>query len=105
MYALREKLTPIVVAHQLLCIGHGRRLVETCSESFADQCLRGDMIVVGTTMNFFEQFNACLLSDTLHQDFFLRILAHEDAVDQYILFATAYKALILYSVSITGSIL
>jgi hypothetical protein len=56
-------------------------------------------------LNFFEQFNACLLSDTLHQDFFLRILTHEDAVDQYILFATAYKALILCSASITGSIL
>jgi hypothetical protein len=40
-------------------------------------------------VNFFEQFNTCLLSDTLHQDFFLRILAHEDAIDQYILFATA----------------
>jgi hypothetical protein len=56
-------------------------------------------------VNFFEQFNACLLSDALHQDFFLRILAHKDAIDQYILFATAYKALILCSVSITSSIL
>jgi hypothetical protein len=56
-------------------------------------------------MNFFEQCNACLLSDALHQDFFLRILAHEDAVDQYVLFATAYKALVLCSVSITSSIL
>jgi hypothetical protein len=56
-------------------------------------------------MNFFEQFNAYLLSDALHQDFFLCILMHEDAIDQYILFTTAYKALILYSVSITSSIL
>jgi hypothetical protein len=45
------------------------------------------------------------LSDILHQDFFLRILAHEDAINQYILFATTYKVLILCSVSITGSIL
>jgi hypothetical protein len=56
-------------------------------------------------VNFFEQFNACLLSDALHQDFFLHIFAHEDAIDQYVLFATAYKALALCSVSITGSIL
>jgi hypothetical protein len=63
------------------------------------------VIAAGATVNFFEQFNACLLSDTLHQDFFLRILAHVGAVDQYILFATSYKALILYLVSITGSIL
>jgi hypothetical protein len=56
-------------------------------------------------MNFFEQFNAYLLSDALHQDFFLHILGHEDAIDQYVLFATAYKALDLCSVSITGSIL
>jgi hypothetical protein len=63
------------------------------------------VIAAGATVNFFEQCNACLLSDALHQDFFLRILAHEDAVDQYVLFATAYKALVLCSVSITGSIL
>jgi hypothetical protein len=56
-------------------------------------------------MNFFKQCNARLLSDALHQDFFLHILTHEDAVDQYVLFATAYKALILCSVSIIGSIL
>jgi hypothetical protein len=63
------------------------------------------VIATGATVNFFEQFNACLLSDALYQDFFLRILAHEDAIDQYIMFATAYKALILCSVSIAGSIL
>jgi hypothetical protein len=90
----REKLTPIAVVYQLIC-----------SESFTNQGSRGDVIAVGATMNFFEQFNACLLSDALHQDFFLRILAHEDAIDQYILFATAYKVLILCSVSITSSIL
>jgi hypothetical protein len=63
------------------------------------------VIAAGATVNFFEQCNAYLLSDALHQDFFLRILAHEDVVDQYILFAMAYKALILCSISITGSIL
>jgi hypothetical protein len=105
MYALHKKLTPVAMEYQLLYVGHGRRPVETYSESFADQCSRGGVIPAATTMNFFEQFNACLLSDTVHQDFFLCILAHEDAVDQYILFATAYKALILYSVSIIGSIL
>jgi hypothetical protein len=67
--------------------------------------LRGGVIATGATVNFFKQFNACLLSDALHQDFFLRILAHEDAIGQYILFAMGYKALILCSVSITGSIL
>jgi hypothetical protein len=56
-------------------------------------------------VNFFEQFNTCLLSDALHHDFFVCILAHENAVDQYVLFATAYKALIFYLVSITSSIL
>jgi hypothetical protein len=39
------------------------------------------MITAGATVNFFKQFNAYLLSDALHQDFFLRILAHEDAID------------------------
>jgi hypothetical protein len=105
MYALHEKLTPIAMAYQLLCISHGGRPVESCSESFTDQGSRGGVIAAGATVNFFEQFNACLLSDALHQDFFLRILAHEDTIDQYILFATAYKALILFSVSITSSIL
>jgi hypothetical protein len=81
MYMLCKKLTPVAVAYQLLCIGHGRRLVESCSKSFADQCSRGGVIAAGTTVNFFKQFNACLLSDALHQDFFLRILAHEDAID------------------------
>jgi hypothetical protein len=63
------------------------------------------VIAAGATVNFFEQFNACLLSDAFHQDFFLRIHVHEDAIDRYILFAMAYKALIVCSVSITGSIL
>jgi hypothetical protein len=63
------------------------------------------VIATGATVNFFEHCNACLLSDALHQDLFLRILAHEDAIDQYILFAMVYKALILYLVSIPGSIL
>jgi hypothetical protein len=63
------------------------------------------MIAASATVNFFEQFNTYLLSDALHQDFFLHILAHENTVDQYVLFATAYKALILCSVSITSSIL
>jgi hypothetical protein len=105
MYTLHEKLTPIVVAYQLLCISHGRRPVESCLESFTDQCSRGGVISIGTTVNFFEQCNAYLLSDTLHQDFFLRILAHESVVDLYILFAMTYKVLILCSVTITGSIL
>jgi hypothetical protein len=56
-------------------------------------------------MNFFEQCNAYLLSDAFHQDFFLRILAHEDVVDEYVLFATAYKALVLCLISITYSVL
>jgi hypothetical protein len=93
------------VAHQFLYIGHGGRPVKSCLESFIDQGSRGGVIAAGATVNFFEQFNVCLLSDTLHQDFFLCILAHEDAIDQYILFTTAYKALILCSVSITSSIL
>jgi hypothetical protein len=100
-----KKLTPIAVAYQLLCIGHGGQLVESFSKSFIDQGLRGGVIAAGATVNFFKQFNACLLSDALHQDFFLRILAHKDAIDHYILFATVYKALILCSASITGSIL
>jgi hypothetical protein len=54
MYAFCEKLTPIAVAYQLLCIGNGRRPVESCSESFPDQCSRGGVIAAGTTMNFFE---------------------------------------------------
>jgi hypothetical protein len=37
MYALREKLTPIAVAYQLLCIGHDGRPVESCSKSLTDQ--------------------------------------------------------------------
>jgi hypothetical protein len=105
VYALQEKLTPVAVAYQFLCIGHDGWPVESCSESFIDQGSCGSVIAAGATMNFFEQFNVCLLSDALHQDFFLRILALEDAIDQYILFAMAYKALILYSVSITYSIL
>jgi hypothetical protein len=91
MYTLHEKLTLIAVAYQLLYIGHGGWRVESYSESFTDQCSRDDVIAAGATVNFFKQFNVCLLSDTLHQDFFLCILAHEDAIDQYILFATAYK--------------
>jgi hypothetical protein len=35
MYTFGEKLTFVAAANQLLCIGHGRRPAETCSESFA----------------------------------------------------------------------
>jgi hypothetical protein len=81
MYALREKLTPIAVAYQLLYIDYSRRPVESCSESFTDQGSKGGVIATGATVNFLKQFKVCLLSDALHQDFFLRILAHEDAID------------------------
>jgi hypothetical protein len=67
---------------QLLCIGHGRRPVETCSESFADQGSRGGVIAASTTVNFMEQLNTYFSSDTLHQNFLLCIFAHQDTVDQ-----------------------
>jgi hypothetical protein len=77
-----EKLTSITVADQLLCIDHGIWPVETCSESFADQGLRGGVIAASTTVNFKEQLNICFSSDTLHQNHFLRIFAHQDTIDQ-----------------------
>jgi hypothetical protein len=76
MYTFGEKLTSIAAVDQLLCIGHGRRPVETCSESFADQGPRGDVIVASTTVNFMEQLNTCFSSDTLHQNSLLCIFAH-----------------------------
>jgi hypothetical protein len=82
VYTFGEKLTSVVAADQLLCIGHGRRLIETCSESFADQGPRGGVIAASTTVNFMEQLNTCFSSDTLHQNFLLCIFAHQDTVDQ-----------------------
>jgi hypothetical protein len=49
-----KKLASIVAVNQLLCIGHGGRPVETCSESFADQGSRGGVIAASTTVNFME---------------------------------------------------
>jgi hypothetical protein len=54
MYTFGEKLTSVATADQLLCVGHGRRPVETCSESFADQGPRGGVIAASTTVNFME---------------------------------------------------
>jgi hypothetical protein len=82
MYTFGKKLTSVAVVDQLLCIGHDRRPVETCSESFADQCPRGSVIAASTTVNFMEQLNTCFSSDTLHQNFLLCIFAHQDTVDQ-----------------------
>jgi hypothetical protein len=77
-----EKLTSVAAADQLLCIDHGGRLVETYSESFADQGPRSDVIATSTTMNFMELLNTCFSSDTLHQNFLLCIFAHQGTVDQ-----------------------
>jgi hypothetical protein len=66
VYAFGEKLTFIAVTDQLLCIGHGRWPVETCSKSFANQGPRGGVIAASTTMNFMEQLNTCFSSDTQH---------------------------------------
>jgi hypothetical protein len=71
-----KKLTSVTAADQLLCIGHGRRPVETCSESFADQGSRGIVIAASTTVNFMEQLNTCFSSDRLHQNFLLCIFVH-----------------------------
>jgi hypothetical protein len=76
MYTFGEKLASVAAADQLLCIGHGRRLVETCSESFTDQDSRDSVIATSTIVNFIEQLNTCFLSDTLHQNFLLYIFAH-----------------------------
>jgi hypothetical protein len=73
---LREKLTSVAATDQLLCIGHSRRPVETCLESFADQGSRSGMIAASTTVDFMEQLNTCFLSDTLHQNFILCIFAY-----------------------------
>jgi hypothetical protein len=76
VYTFGEKLTSVTAVDQLLCIGHGRWPVETCSESFTDHGLRGGVIVASTTVNFMEQLNTCFLSDTLYQNFLLCIFAH-----------------------------
>jgi hypothetical protein len=82
VYTFGEKLTSVATADQLLYIGHSRRPVETCLESFADQGPRSGVIATSTAVNFMEQLNTCFLSDTLHQNFLLCIFAHQDAIDQ-----------------------
>jgi hypothetical protein len=82
VYTFGEKLTSVAVAYQLLCVDHGGRPVETCSESFSDQGPRGGMIVASTMVNFIEQLNTCFSSDTLHQNFLLCIFTHQDTVNQ-----------------------
>jgi hypothetical protein len=76
VYTFGEKLTSVAAVDQLLCIGHDRRPVETCSENFTDQGPRAGVIAASTTVNFMEQLNACFSSDTLHQNFLLCIFAH-----------------------------
>jgi hypothetical protein len=66
VYAFGKKLTSVTTVDQLLCISHGRRPVETYSESFADQGPRGGVIAASTTMNFMDQLNTSFLSDTFH---------------------------------------
>jgi hypothetical protein len=82
MYTLGEKLTSVAAADQRLCVGHGRRPVETYSESFADQGSRGGVIASSTTVNFMEQLNTCFSGDTFHQNFLLCIFAHQDTINQ-----------------------
>jgi hypothetical protein len=82
VYTFGEKLTSVAATYQLLCIGHGRRPVETYSKSFADQGPRSDVIATSTTLNFMEQMNTCFSSDTLYQNFLLCIFAHQGTVDQ-----------------------
>jgi hypothetical protein len=81
VYTFGEKLTSVAVTDQLLCIGHDRRPVETCSESFADQGPRSGVIAASTTVNFMKQLNTYFSSDTLHQNFLLCIFAHQDTID------------------------
>jgi hypothetical protein len=66
VYTFGKKMTSVAAADKLLCIGHGRRLVETCSKSFADHDSRGGVIAASTIVNFMEQLNTCFSSDTLH---------------------------------------
>jgi hypothetical protein len=68
MYTFGEKLTSVATADQHLCIGHDRWPVETYSEGFAHQGLRGGVIATSTTVNFMEQLDTCFSSDTLHQN-------------------------------------
>jgi hypothetical protein len=81
VYTFGDELTSVAAVDQLLCVGHDRRPVETYSESFADQGLRGGVIAASTTMNFMEQLNTCFSSDTLHQNFLLCIFTHQDTID------------------------
>jgi hypothetical protein len=105
VYSFGEKLTSVAAPDEFLCIDHGRRPVETCSEGFANQGLSGSVIATSTTVNFMEQLNTYFASDTLHQNFLLCIFVHLDSVDQYILLTTAHEQLILCLISISGPIL
>jgi hypothetical protein len=105
VYTFGKKLTPFAAVDQLLCISHSRWPVETCSESFANQGPRSGMIAASTIVNFMEQLNTYVLSDTLYQDFLLCIFAHQDTVDQYVLLTAAHKPLVICSINITGPIL
>jgi hypothetical protein len=82
VYTFGNKLTSVTAANQLLCIDHGGRPIETCSESFADQGPRSGVIAASTTVNFMEQLNTGFSSDTLHRNFLLCIFAHQDTVNQ-----------------------
>ena len=52
MYLLDEKLISFTMSDEVFCIGDGRGLVKTSSESFADQVSQGHVVVVGTRVNF-----------------------------------------------------
>ena len=89
MYLFLEKLASLTTSGEVFCIGDGRGLIKTSSESFVDQVSRGRVIATGTRVNFVKQIHSFVLSDAFLQYPFLGTLPHQVTVYQHVMLALA----------------
>ena len=55
-------------------------------------------------MDLVQEMFTILLGYTLHQDFLLRVLAPQFAIDEQILLTTTHQAFVFYPISVTATI-
>ena len=95
LYAMGDRQVPS---------GSSQRVHGICSESLANQRSRGYVVATGARVDLAQELVAILLGYTLHQDFLLRVLVPQFAIDEQILRTTTHQAFVLCPIGVTATI-
>ena len=78
--------------------------MEPYSESLTNQRSRSCVVSAGARVDLVQETFTVLLGYTLHQNFFLRILTPQFAIDEQILLTATHRAFVFCPIGVTAAI-